>query len=96
MDLNPEHVLQDKSRDEAINYMATTPGVYWFGYTKRLPNGQWEGHAMAADTRTPGQPLFYDIESGLYRYASVAEFKQGVSSRYGDASWEVIKVHLTH
>lgn len=70
----------------ALDFMAQHPGVYWFRNS---------GHAMAADTRT-AQPLFYDIESGLYRYGTAAEFKQGVTSRYQGGSWEVIETHLAH
>lgn len=84
--LNGQPQVHDVPLAAALDHMVKHPGVYYFGD---------EYHAMATDTRT-AQPLFYDIESGLYRYGNAAEFKQGIAGRYQGGSWEVIEVQLAH
>lgn len=82
--LEAQPLQHDVSLAVALEAMVKGQGVFYFGN---------EVHAMAADTRS-AQPLFYDIESGLYRYGNATEFKQGISNRYQGGKWEVIQVHL--
>jgi hypothetical protein len=59
-----------------------TPGVYLIAN---------DTHMMAVDTRA-GRLHFYDIEEGLFQYASTAELGQGISARYQDPHWDVYSV----
>ncbi len=70
-----------------LEYMAAHTGVYHFSNA---------GHAMAADTRS-GNLYWYDIENGLYAYANLDEWKQGIRTRYeadGDSRGRVWTVVL--
>ncbi|CAB3638775.1 hypothetical protein LMG24238_00086 [Paraburkholderia sediminicola] len=59
-----------------------TPGVYLIAN---------DTHMMAVDTRA-GRLHFYDIEEGLFHYASAAELEQGIRARYQDPHWDVYSV----
>jgi hypothetical protein len=73
LNLNSASAGKNVSLDTLLDTTFSTPGVYWISYGP---------HAMAVDPRE-GRLLFYDIEEGLFQYASAAELREGIRTRYG-------------
>lgn len=81
-DLQGAQVGDQVSLTALFGVVFTTPGVYL------ITN---DTHVMAVDTRA-GRLHFYDIEAGLFQYASTAELEQGVRARYQDTRWDIYSV----
>ena len=83
LELNGTRVADNVALAAMLDTVVGTPGVYWIAD---------ETHAMAVDTRA-GRQLFYDIENGLFQYASGAELRQGIQSRYAKSrEWTAFRV----
>ena len=52
-----------RSRDAAITYVLSNPGLYIYGVT-----GDATGHAFAFDSRQAGQLLFFDANHGSWEF----------------------------
>jgi hypothetical protein len=72
LELRADPACAGVSLAELFDSVFGTPGVYWISNY---------GHAMGVDTRA-GRLLFYDIEEGLFQYATAEEMREGIRSRY--------------
>ena len=57
-----------RSREAAITYVLTHPGLYIYGVT-----GIGAGHAFAFDSRQAGQLLFFDANQGSWEFQGEAD-----------------------